>query len=96
VLLLGGRETFSEGGSEGLREAVREGGILVLPLKLLEKGRYELGCHRCSDATAPPATVVDDATGVFRDAPSLVVVDATTIVCVRVCGYVCARVEDPR
>ena len=38
VLLLGGREAVSEGGSEGLREAVREGGILLIPLKLLDFG----------------------------------------------------------
>ena len=34
LLLLGGREAASEGGSKGLNERVREGGILLLPLKL--------------------------------------------------------------
>ncbi len=38
VLLLVGREEVSEGGSEGLREDVREGRILLLPLKLLDFG----------------------------------------------------------
>jgi hypothetical protein len=36
VLLLGGREAISEGGKEGPRDDVREGGILLLPLKLLD------------------------------------------------------------
>ncbi len=35
VLLLGRREAVGEGGNEGLREVVREAGILLLPLKLL-------------------------------------------------------------
>ncbi len=42
VLLLGGREAINEGGIEGLREVVREGGILLLPLKLLDFGGYRL------------------------------------------------------
>ena len=42
VLLLGGREAVSEGGSKGLREVVREGGILLLPLKLLDFGGQRL------------------------------------------------------
>ncbi len=35
LLLRGGRETTGEGGSDGMCEAVRKGGILLLPLKLL-------------------------------------------------------------
>ena len=38
VLLLRGREEVSEGGTERLREVVREGGILLLPLKMLDFG----------------------------------------------------------
>ncbi len=33
LVLLGGRKAVNEAGSEGLREAVREGGLLLLPLK---------------------------------------------------------------
>ena len=42
MLLLGGREAVSEGGNEGLREVVREGGILLLPLKPLDFGGERL------------------------------------------------------
>ncbi len=38
LLLLGGREAADEGGSEGLRKAMREWGILLLPLKLMWLG----------------------------------------------------------
>ncbi len=34
LLLIGGREAASDARNEGLRDAVREGGILLLPLKL--------------------------------------------------------------
>jgi hypothetical protein len=38
LLLLGGREAAGEGDSKGKRERVREGGILLLPLKLPDLG----------------------------------------------------------
>jgi hypothetical protein len=42
VLLLRGRETICEGDIKGLREDVREGRILMLPLKLLDFGGERL------------------------------------------------------
>ena len=42
VILLGGREDVNEGDNEGLREDVREGKILILPLKLLDFGGERL------------------------------------------------------
>ncbi len=43
---LGGREATNEGGSDEVREALREGGILLLPLKLHTHARTRTHKHK--------------------------------------------------